>query len=79
MCGGCYRISYDFFVIIKTAVFGIDARGWASTMSVILFLGGIQLIMIGLVGEYVGRMFMSTNNSPQFTIRETSEERIDRK
>lgn len=67
------------FVIIKTLAFGVDARGWASSMSVILFLGGIQLIMIGLVGEYVGRMFLSANNSPQYTIRETSEERIEKK
>ena len=67
------------FVIFKTAIYGIEARGWASTMSVILFLGGIQLIMIGLVGEYVGRLFLSANNSPQYTIRETSEDRIEKR
>ena len=39
-------------------------------MSVILFMGGMLMLMMGLIGEYMGRMYISMNNSPQFVIRE---------
>ncbi len=44
--------------------------GWASTMSAIAFIGGIILVVLGLIGEYVGRMFMGLNHHPQFVIKE---------
>lgn len=44
--------------------------GWSSTMAVILILGGAILLVLGLIGEYVGRIFMCTNVSPQFVIRQ---------
>lgn len=68
MLGFCGLI----FIVIKTLAFGVDAAGWASLSSIMLFLGGIQLITIGMVGEYVGRIFISLNNSPQYVIREVS-------
>ena len=37
----------------------------------IVFLGGMTMVMLGLVGEYIGRMYISMNNAPQFVIRET--------
>ena len=45
--------------------------GYSSLMSVILFVGGMIMIMLGLVGEYVGRIYICLNESPQFVIRET--------
>ena len=44
--------------------------GWSSTMSVMLFLGGMIMLMLGMVGEYVGRIYLSINRSPQFVIRD---------
>jgi glycosyltransferase involved in cell wall biosynthesis len=44
--------------------------GWASTLTVILFLGGTQLFVIGVIGEYLGRMFMQAKGRPLFTIRD---------
>ena len=44
--------------------------GWSSTMAVLLFLGGVILLVLGLIGEYVGRIFMCTNAAPQFVLRE---------
>lgn len=46
------------------------AVGYASTMSMLLFIGGIIMFMLGLIGEYIGRIYISLNNSPQFVIRE---------
>lgn len=47
------------------------AAGWSSLISVMLLLGGIILVVLGLIGEYVGRIYICINNSPQYVIRET--------
>ena len=51
----------------------IDA-GWSSIVSIVLLLDGILMMMLGLVGEYVGRMYMAMNKSPQYIIRTTTAE-----
>ena len=45
-------------------------------MAAVVFMGGMMMVMLGLVGEYVGRMYISMNSSPQFVIRETVNEEI---
>lgn len=45
--------------------------GWASTLSVLLVVGGVQLFALGMIGEYLGRIFLQDNGSPQFVVRET--------
>jgi polyisoprenyl-phosphate glycosyltransferase len=62
-------ITYAVWVIGKAIFFGINAPGYASLMTAVLFLGGIQLFSIGLLGEYVGRVFMETKNRPLYIIR----------
>ena len=59
---------YMLYIIIKTMVSGIDVPGYASTMVVILFLGGIQLIFLGVIGEYLGRAFYETKGRPLYFI-----------
>lgn len=44
--------------------------GWSSTISAIMFIGGVIMIMLGLIGEYIGRIYICLNNSPQYVIRE---------
>ena len=44
--------------------------GFSSTMSAIVFIGGMLMLMLGLVGEYIGRIYISINHSPQYVIRE---------
>ena len=44
--------------------------GFSSTMAAIVFFGGMIMIMLGLIGEYIGRIYISLNNSPQYVIRE---------
>lgn len=55
------------------------AVGWSSIICTILFLGGINLVVLGLIGEYLGRIYMSQNKTPQYVIREwINIEKIDR-
>jgi glycosyltransferase involved in cell wall biosynthesis len=57
--------------ILIEALGGGTPRGWAFMMASLLFLTGTQLIMFGLMGEYIGRMFLTTNKRPQFVVRDT--------
>ena len=59
---------YGSFIIIRTAIFGIDLPGYASLMVVILFLGGIQLLSIGIIGEYIGRIVVESKQRPIYII-----------
>lgn len=59
---------YALYVIVKTLVFGEPVKGYPSLMVVILFLGGIQLITIGVIGEYLGRMFDESKRRPLYLI-----------
>jgi len=62
---------YGFIIILKTLLFGVDAPGYASIMVVILFLGGIQLIFLGVLGEYVGRVYKEVKNRPVYVVAKT--------
>ena len=57
-------------VLIEALLSQNTPQGWASLMSAVLLLAGVQLIMLGLVGEYLGRMFITVNQRPQFTVRD---------
>ena len=46
-------------------------QGYSSLMAVMLFIGGIIMMMLGMIGEYIGRIYISINNSPQYVIKET--------
>ncbi len=63
---------YGIYTIIKKLVLG-DAVvvGFSALMSAIMFIGGMILFMLGLLGEYIGRMYIGMNNAPQYVIRQT--------
>jgi glycosyltransferase involved in cell wall biosynthesis len=56
------------WVVLKTLIYGDPVQGWPSLMVVVLFLGGIQLVCLGVLGEYLGRMFNETKNRPLYLI-----------
>ena len=71
---GCALVgfAYGIYTIIKKIFINPPdlVTGFSALMSVLVFMGGMMMLMLGLVGEYMGRMYISMNNSPQFVIRE---------
>ena len=63
-------IVYAIVILVRTLAGGVDVPGYASTMVVVLILGGIQLLSLGIIGEYLGRVFMQTKNRPIYLVQE---------
>ena len=61
---------YGLYTIIKRFVNPDVPMGFSAMMSAIVFFGGMMMLMLGLIGEYIGRIYISLNNSPQYVIRE---------
>jgi len=61
---------YMIYIIVAAIVARDAVQGWPSTMSIILFLGGIQLVFLGVIGEYIGRIFLEIKARPDHVIRE---------
>lgn len=66
--------AYGIYVFVRRLLNPDMVMGFSSIMCVILFVGGMLMIMLGLVGEYIGRIYISLNNSPQYVIREKTRE-----
>ncbi len=60
-------------IVIVEALFYQTPAGWASTMAALLLLSGVQLLILGIAGEYLGRLFLTANGKPQFIVREHTE------
>ena len=63
---------YLFYVVIIYFISHSAPAGWSTLISIVLILGGLTLLMLGLIGEYVGRIYMCINNSPQYVVRTTT-------
>jgi glycosyltransferase involved in cell wall biosynthesis len=62
---------YASFLVIRTLIFGIDFPGYASIMVAVLFLGGVQLVSLGVLGEYLGRVYEEVKGRPLYLVRES--------
>lgn len=60
---------YAIYIVIQRLAFNDITDGWSSIMCILLILGGLILGVLGIIGEYVGRIYMSINDTPQYTIR----------
>jgi len=70
---------YLVYLVIRTVFLGVDLAGYPSTMAVILFLGGVQLLSLGIIGEYIGRIFNETKQRPLYLIEEYHNGKVPRK
>lgn len=62
-------LTYGGFIVGRTLVFGVDVPGYASLLTAILFLGGVPLVSLGVIGEYVGRIYMESKGRPIYVVR----------
>lgn len=61
-------LGYMLIVVVRTLVFGVDWPGYASLMSAVLFFGSVQLISVGVLGEYIGRIYFETKQRPLYVV-----------
>ena len=66
------------FVVIRRIIFGDPVAGWASTICVIIFIGGLQLFCLGIIGQYIAKIYMETKNRPHFIIAESNSDEVKR-
>lgn len=68
----CALVGFVFGIItiIRKIVSTNISVGWSSTISIMLFIGGLIMLMLGMIGEYLGRIYISLNKSPQYVIKE---------
>ncbi|MBQ8247855.1 MAG: glycosyltransferase family 2 protein [Lachnospiraceae bacterium] len=69
-CGG---FLYGVYTIVKRLILPDIQAGFSALMSMLVFMGGMIMLMLGLIGEYIGRIYISMNHSPQYVIREVIE------
>ena len=65
-------------IIIRRLIFGDPVAGWASIVCVVIFIGGIQLLCLGIMGQYISKTYLETKHRPHFIIAETNDESIIR-
>ena len=79
VCGVLCSISsfiYAIYFLIKTVLYGDETAGFPTLIIVMLFLGGIQLFSLGIIGEYVGRIFKETKGRPTYIASDYNEEKL---
>ena len=60
---------YGLYIVVRTLLYGVVTPGYASLIVIVLFIGGVQLIGVGLLGEYIGRIYSETKQRPIYIVR----------
>jgi polyisoprenyl-phosphate glycosyltransferase len=69
LLGAVFTSLYALFIFLRTMIWGVDIPGYASLLLATLFIGSLQLISVGLLGEYIGRIYMETKQRPIYVVR----------
>ena len=72
-------IIYIIITLIQTWIFGIDVPGYVSTLVVLLFLGGVIILSVGILGEYIGRIYLESKDRPLYILEETNLDEDEKK
>ena len=75
VASACVGFAYGIYTIVKKFVNPAVPVGFSALMATLVFFCGLILIMLGMIGEYIGRIYISMNNSPQYVVRECVDER----
>jgi len=70
LSGTLLTLIYLVFIVIRTLIYGIDVPGYASLLVSVLFFGSLQLLSIGILGEYIGRIYMESKQRPVYVVRQ---------
>jgi len=70
---------YIIITLIQTLIFGIDVPGYVTTLVILLFLGGLIILSVGILGEYIGQIYLESKNRPLYILEETNIEKEDKK
>ena len=66
------------FIVVRKLLFGDPVAGWASTICIILFIGGVQLLCMGIIGQYLAKTYMEVKRRPHYIIAEASDKDVER-
>lgn len=77
--GAVTTFLYGTYIVVRTLIHGIDVPGYASLLVAVLFFGSLQLMGIGVLGEYIGRIYMESKQRPLYVIRKTYNSKIETK
>lgn len=72
-------IAMLIFVFIRAVMYGDPVAGWPSTVCIILFIGGVQLFSLGIMGQYISKMYMEVKNRPHYIVSQTNKKDIVKK
>jgi polyisoprenyl-phosphate glycosyltransferase len=67
--GALLTSSYALYIVVRTLIMGIEVPGYASLVVAVLFMGSVQLISVGLLGEYIGRIYLESKQRPVYVVR----------
>ncbi len=68
----CFSFIYLIYIVFKTLIFGVDVAGYASLITIILFIGGIIILSCGILGEYIGKIYLEVKKRPIYILTETN-------
>ena len=73
-----FSFCFMIFIIIRNLMFSVPVDGWASTVCIIVFIGGIQLAVLGIIGQYLAKTYLETKRRPHFIVSESNRKDIDK-